>query len=102
MGSWSLARVVVCVVIGAFGKVFLTQNVSMGTSFGSCRHQTTLHGVGFFSYFLRPMPFFLIYYSYMSTIYRVRYFLSHRFFVKVVAALWILLGVAYKITSVAV
>ena len=38
----------------------------------------------------------------MSTIYPVRSFFSHRFFVKVVAALWIVLGLAYMITGVAV
>ena len=30
-GSWSLARAVVCVVMGAIGKVFPTKNLFMGT-----------------------------------------------------------------------
>ena len=46
-GSWSLARAVVYVVMGAFGKVFPTQNFSMGTSFTSRCDHTTLHGNSF-------------------------------------------------------
>ena len=45
---------------------------------------------------------FSFYCSYMSTIYPVRSFLSRRFFVKVVAALWIVLGLADMRTGVAV
>ena len=43
-GSWSLARAVVCVVMGAIGKVFPTKVFFMGASFSSHCHSTTLHG----------------------------------------------------------
>ena len=43
-GHLSLARAVVCVVMGAFGKVSLTQNLFMGASFTSRCHHTALHG----------------------------------------------------------
>ena len=46
-GSWSLAREVVCVVMGAIGKVFPTKNLSMGASFSSLCHHTTIHGKWF-------------------------------------------------------
>ena len=41
-GSWSLARAVVCVVMGAIGKVFPIQNFFLGDSFSSRCHHTTL------------------------------------------------------------
>ena len=39
-GSWSLARAVVCVVMGAIGKVFPTKELFMGASFSSRCHHT--------------------------------------------------------------
>ena len=46
-GSWSLARAVVCVVMGAIGKVFPTKIFFTGASFSSRCHHTTLHGNSF-------------------------------------------------------
>ena len=46
-GSGSLARAVVCVVMGAIGKAFPTKNLFMGDSFSSRCHHTTLPGNSF-------------------------------------------------------
>ena len=45
--SWSLARAVVCVVMGAIGKGFPTKNLFMEASFSGRCHHITLHGNSF-------------------------------------------------------
>ena len=42
--SWSSASAVVCVVMGAIGKVFPMSKLFMGTSFSNRCHHATLHG----------------------------------------------------------
>ena len=45
--SWSLASAVVCVVMGAIGKLFPTKKLFMGASFSNRCHHTAVYGRSF-------------------------------------------------------